>query len=261
MGKRTYSKKGKSALKRASAASKRARTGGYLGATRAGVVQAGPQDSPNKQYHDTPLTLAAVPLFSGAACVMPSCVLIDATSGSGGRRGHHIRLLNVNFHGRLAIGGSFSPAADTGTTCSTRVRVIMVWDSQCSGAAPAPLSAILGSPAIPASVDAFRNYDNPGRFTVLHDKVYTMNSQGTCLIGATGSAAVPHWIGQDRNFRINKKVSLAVDYTADTTANTTTISKGNVMLYAFKDSAIDGKDIFIAGACRVKYAGSGYPYN
>lgn len=127
--------------------------------------------------------LATVNLGS-AAVATPLC-LFAPTVGSGlnQRIGRKVKVLKLKVHGFVTAAPQ---AAQTTTDAAARLRVILVQDKQTNAAQMTGANLINDSAGgAAATINAFQNPNNFGRFKVLKDKFITMQDPNLCQNGVT----------------------------------------------------------------------------
>jgi len=134
---------------------------------------------------------------------------IDAGVDDNDRLGNRIHILKVQFKGHIAL-----PTTTTVADMNDIIRFILVKDKQANGANPGGgIQAILED----ISVDSFYNEDQipngkAGRFQVLVDKTYTINSNP----GFNGTNPVSGSVR--RPFFIQKNLNIPIQFSSGTTS-------------------------------------------
>lgn len=124
-----------------------ARTGGAYGRFQPSGVES--------KYADISLNLATLP--SGVSWGFTSVNQIPVSDGPSGRIGRSVTLTSIQLMYNLDLHHT--------ETNVVYMRLMVVLDKQCNGAAPAYVDLMNANSAL-----AYRNLDNADRFVVLHDK-------------------------------------------------------------------------------------------
>lgn len=98
------------------------------------------------------------------------------------------------------------------------IRVMIVYDTQSNGAAPAAGDILAAAVAV-----GCKNMNNRKRFKIIYDQTRPLND----INGGSGPAS--------QVFVINKKLNLPVDYGLGTTSAITSITKGGLFLVTFSE--------------------------
>jgi hypothetical protein len=190
-------------------------TVGRLGTNPAWGVRGNPDE---KKYLDG--TLSATNVNSTGTSLVPSFNIIGVGSGPSKRNGRKITAKGLYIKGGIKI-----PAHTSNAETHQRVRLILYLDSNHNGSATAPaFTTIFKEDAI----DSFLNLEETPRFTILHDKVYTLNQICGAYDGANSD------FGEyGINFKININMSGWIQYNGtDVNGLITEITKNNIGLYA-----------------------------
>jgi len=127
--------------------------------------------------------LALTQIGTGGTVFQDFCFLGQGT-GEVGRIGTQISPTSLQF--RCSI------TASSAVLNATRVRMIVFWDRQPNGAAPtifdSGISGLLDQSTITNDIQTPYNYDMIKRFTVLYDKVITLNPQ---VLASGGTTVLP----------------------------------------------------------------------
>lgn len=189
-----------------------------------------------KSYLDLYLPRTVVPYnHSVAAALVPSLCLVPGGSGETARRGRHILVTNLNVHGVLRIDPDVT--ISDYSKAMARVRLIFFYDrahnGSATGVAPQKVLALAADGVI--HVSSFRNYDEASQFVLLSDKIYNLAPTA----GASEFPAAPgpkFAAGMPREFRINKKVSLPIDFDDDgASPGLSNIINGNIGCLVFQE--------------------------
>ncbi len=166
------------------------RVGGYYGRFNQNMRQ-------ESKFHDGSSTFQAV---SGGGVASNSMLLIDQGAGESQRIGRKIKVTSLSVRFTLLL-----PNTATTTDTSDVVRLIIVQDKQCNGAATAWLDVFEST-----GWDAYRNLANVGRFNILMDKRVT-------IMGSMSGNGTTSRMGQaSRTWNFHKKLNIKVEYDAAT---------------------------------------------
>lgn len=104
-----------------------------------------------------------------------------------------------------------------------RARLLIAIDKQCNG-------AVVGANEVLESndIDSFYEQSNSGRFTILLDEVYLLNTR------TLNNDAVPRFANNTRSFRFKKSLNLPVEFTGATGA-ITEIQSNNIFMQHIGD--------------------------
>lgn len=153
-----------------------------------------------KKFLDTVVTDIVVP----ATMVLGTDFLtVVAGVGESQRIGRMIVVKNIRVRGCLVL----SPKTSQEATNGDRLRVVMYLDKQANGAL-ATSSVLFQSDTI----DSFRNVENITRFKFLYDKTFVFNHPA----GAGDGSSANDWIGLVRNFKINLRCNIPIEYASTT---------------------------------------------
>lgn len=147
------------------------------------------------KYHDISDVEATVSA-SGLIVDSGSLVLIPQGTTPIQRIGRKAVIKSINLRGHVSLPGSSSASNTTDS-----LRIILYKDKQCNGAT-ATATDILAT----ADYQSFRNLNNSARFTVLLDKVVTLNTQ----LSGNGTAHQSGVAGRDYTFF--KKCNIPLEY-------------------------------------------------
>jgi len=188
-----------------------------------------------KKYFDTAFVAANIP-STGAFTI--SWNLIPQGTSKNQRIGNKCTLVNINFHGTLALNnGAASPAS------GAKVRWIVFIDKQANGALPANISDLIQTmPGATTDINSFRNMDNVDRFIILKDKTY--------IINPSTATTVPDNAVTIRELKMNKKCSVPLEFSS-TTGAITEIRSNNVTCLFICDPT---NAMNFSGTTRVKFS-------
>lgn len=184
-----------------------------------------------KKFHDETratevITTAAV---GGSVDSILGTVGIPQGTDAKSRIGIRAFLWSASIHGDI----KFIPGSDP--NASDEVRIMVVLDKQSNGAS-ASIQNVLDLSAT-ADVNAFRLEQNRARYTVLMDRIYTMNPM------AMGSTTAPAVEGATvlRRFSFNKRWvnGLKVVYKEGSTGTDSQIVDNNLWIMAFAKNGVN----------------------
>lgn len=159
-----------------------------------------PQGSELK-FHDIDWDQAVANLQAGVISNTSSLVLIGQGVTESTRIGRKAVIKSIGWRGAL----NMAAFAGTALRDPETVRLMIIQDKQCNGAAPA-VSTSAGVLAT-ANYQSFNNLANKGRFNVLFDKVFAMNARAGAGDGAADDTA-----SFDVNFTFFKKCNIPIEY-------------------------------------------------
>ncbi len=151
----------------------------------------------------------------------------------------------TNIHVRFSFEKSDILAADLSAAKNSHdtVRVIIWWDKQCNGTAPAA-SDILDTDLY----NSFRNMANIQRFTILYDSLFSFNAGS---IGAgNGTANDSQNIHRDLIKKVNLKCFIPIEFDS-TTGAITEIRSNNIGIYTWAKFA--ARSNLKASTCRIRF--------
>lgn len=147
------------------------------------------------------------------------------------RDGRQVTIKSVQLHGRLG--------PETAAQAACKARVMLVWDNAASGVI-ATIAQILSG----GTSNAFPLVDNANRFTILHDKTYTLGGQDT-------TTATIAWVQTPVTFDVEvyKRLSTVTQYNG-TGATIAAVQNGALLLVTIGDAAAGGNFVL---ASRVRF--------
>ncbi len=164
------------------------------------------------KFHDIDWDEAVADFTAGVISNTSSLVLIGQSVTESTRIGRKAVIKSIGWRGQLKL------AADAGasTTGPQTVRLILVQDKQCNGAAPAVsgTNGLLQS----ANFQSFNDLTNKGRFAVLSDQVFTLNA-----LAAAGDGTANDTAAVSENFTFFKSCDIPIEYSG--TANPSIIDE------------------------------------
>ncbi len=153
------------------------------------------------KFHDIDWDEAAADFSAGVISNTSSLVLIGQGVTESTRIGRKAVIKSIGWRGQLNL------IAFAGTTIQapTTVRLLLVQDKQCNGAAPdvSGTNGLLQS----ANFQSFNDLTNKGRFKVLSDQTIAMNAQAGAGDGTTNDSGAVH-----ENFTVFKKCNIPIEY-------------------------------------------------
>lgn len=206
IGGRTYKKGGFTSYRRTGGAfAGGARRGRFAGRYRKSGFYGrypgagGPVTGGELKFHDIDWDQAAADWTAGKISNTSSLILIGQGVTESTRIGRKAVIRSIGWRGQLEL------IAQSTVGLPNSVRVMLIQDKQCNGAAPlvATTAGVLAS----ANYQSFNNLANKGRFKVLMDKTYAMNVIGSAGDGTSNDAAAV-----ERNFTFFKKCNIPIEY-------------------------------------------------
>ncbi len=161
----------------------------------------GPARGGELKFHDIDWDEAVADMSNGVISNTSSLVLIGQGITEKTRIGRKCTIKSIGWRGELQL----AKLAGTELQDGASVRLMICLDTQCNGAAPSPA----GTNGVLAANDfqAFNNLTNKGRFTVLCDKVFSMNAQAGAGNGTADDCPMSR-----RSFSFFKKVNIVMEY-------------------------------------------------
>ncbi len=153
------------------------------------------------KFHDIDWDEAVADMSAGVISNVSSLVLIGQGITESTRIGRKAVIHSIGWRGKLNL----EAVAGTVTGAPQTIRLMLVQDTQCNGAAPAVStdSGVLET----ASYQSFNNLSNKGRFKTLFDKTIAMNPMAGAGNGTANDTAPV-----DRNFTFFKKCRIPIEY-------------------------------------------------
>ncbi len=164
------------------------------------------------KFHDIDWDEAAADFSAGVISNTSSLVLIGQGVTESTRVGRKAVIKSIGWRGELTLVASAAATLAAGQT----VRLMVVQDKQCNGAAP----AVSGANGVLTTADfqSFNELVNKGRFLVLQDKVIALNPVNGAGDGATNDTSLVK-----RNFTFFKTCNVPIEYSG--TANPSVIGE------------------------------------
>lgn len=192
----------------ASAGAGYVRTGGYYG--RYAPVT---QGAVEMKFFDT--TKANTTVAAAGTVLSPSLNLIPQGTTESNRIGRKCVVRGVHMYATITLP---APTVGTASSYADWVRLVIVKDKQCNGAA-----AVVTDIFENGDLNSFHNLANSGRFKTLHDELYKIESK-------SGTNAVASQDFHQCEFHKNMKLPLEFD---NTTGAITEIKSNNILVLAF----------------------------
>ncbi len=201
------------------------RTGGFYGrySGRAGELK----------FHDVDLDDASV--AANGTVLATSINLIPQGVTEITRVGRKCTIKSINWRG--AWSKLVSTAEGDG---GELVRLILYQDKQCNGATIAVTDLMESD-----DFRSFRNLSNSGRFNVLMDKVYTLNTHA-----AGGNGTAVELVAAKTQFQFYKKCNIPLEFSA-TTGAITEIRSNNISAIAL---SIKGDVVSMVSKIRLRFS-------
>ncbi len=174
----------------------RFRKAGYYGRYNNGNAGGGGME---QKFHD----LDVVATTATAGTIVPSLNLIAQGTGESQRLGRRAIISSINIRYRAVLQATTSLASGNAS-----VRIMVIKDSQCNGAAATALNVLET-----ANYQSFNNLANKGRFTTLYDKSFTLNTLAAAGDGTTNDTAAT-----GRTFSFFKKCRIPILFNSTTGA-------------------------------------------
>ncbi len=157
---------------------------------------------PEKKYLDTAISSVE---GIGALAFLTDFLVVPTGVTKSSRTGRFITVTNIHVRG--FIGLESQVAADDGLG-NENIRIILVHDRQCNGALPVATDLLSGA----AALQDYRNVENVGRFSFIHDDFYDLMHHAAGV--GTDDAGVDSFrsVSCLRAFSINIKCSIRIIY-------------------------------------------------
>lgn len=170
--------------------------------------------------------------------------VIAQGNGENERIGRKLVIRHISIKGQLHLSG----ATDLIASAHNRLRLLVVLDKQCNGAA-ATLADIIKSTGDVPSVDAHRDLANMSRFQVLHDKTVVFNVQAVAQTAA-GIYVTPQIV---KTWEYSKSCNVPIEYDSVTTDGVIgTIRSNNLLVFAVAQN--DAQACAVGYVCRVRFS-------
>ncbi len=167
-----------------------------------------------KKYHDVALSHAAASAQGtiGADAGPQAGTILAIAQGTAEQQriGRKITITNINIRGNFTLPPGATFSSDMG-------RLIIYLDKQCNGATAA-VTDIIKTNTVNECYRDFLNLSNSGRFVILQDLYFTMNS-------SCNDATINQFGEINKTHKYNKRCSIPIEYSS--TAGAITEIKSN----------------------------------
>ncbi len=153
------------------------------------------------KFHDIDWDEAVADLSAGVISNTSSVVLIGQGITESTRIGRKAIIKSIGWRGQLQL----AVQSDANPQSAMTIRLMLILDSQCNGAAPSVSGT--GGVLVAANFQAFNNLVNKGRYKVLYDKNFQMNP----MAGA-GNGTANDWSSQNKSFTFWKQCNIPIEY-------------------------------------------------
>ncbi len=177
------------------------------------------------KFHDIDVDDAVI---ATGFSVQTALLTIPEGNGEEERIGRSITIKKINWRFRVTL-----PTTAVADETADTARVVLVWDKQANGAAPASTDVFETN-----DFQSFNNLSNNRRFRILMDKTYSIRSQGGSGRGATDTLSYAENVIDDTCFK-NVNIPIEYDNTA-TTGAITTIRSNNITVLLSSASGLVG---------------------
>ncbi len=163
-------------------------------------------DGAELKFHDIDVDQAGADLSAGVILNTSSISLIGQGVTESTRVGRKCVVKAIGWRGNIQL----ETTAGAGVREGAEVRLMVVQDKQCNGAAPSVTGT--GGVLESANIHSFNNLNNKGRFRVLSDQTYQCNVE--CAAGNGTTNDTPSWFFP---FSFFKSVNIPLEFsgTAD----------------------------------------------
>ncbi len=171
---------------------------GYYGRFNKPSVMTGGQEL---KFHDIDMDLAPADYSLGIIGNTDSVVKIGQGLTESTRIGRKCVIRSIGWRGDIILDGQSVAGVGVGTT----PRLMLVQDTQCNGAAP----AVSGIGGVLESADwrSFNNLSNKGRYKVLWDRRFTLNTTA-----GAGNGTANDMSGMRQAFAFYKKCHIPLEF-------------------------------------------------
>ncbi len=177
----------------------------------------GPSHGGELKFHDIDWDQAAADTSNGVISNTSSLILIGQGVTESTRIGRKCTIRSIGWRAQLQLNGLLN---DTGIQFPKNIRLMIVQDTQCNGAAP----SVSGTNGVleTAHFQSFNNLANKGRFRVLYDKNQVINTLAVAGNGTANDSGVT-----SRHFTWFKKVNIPIEYSGNATPSVITEVRTN----------------------------------
>lgn len=162
------------------------------------------------------------------------------------RIGRCIYLRSLHIRGVVT---AIQDAIDAETTCGGLMRLVIVLDTQCNGAAAAAAdiwdAMDSAGPAAVLPVNQLRNLEKSSRFRVVYDRMMNLNQYiaGQSTNTMSGEKQVP--------FKLNKKLNLKLEFDSST-GGIGDLTSNNLAMFAVREG---GYAVSLSCVSRIRFDG------
>lgn len=160
--------------------------------------------------------------------IQPSLNLITGGTSENNRIGRKCTISSIHMKGTLTLPPTLLPA-ETTDVC----RIVLYLDKQCNGAAATFDDIFDSNITVQDEVFKYRNLANSGRFQILYDKTYSLESLSAAYNGTTTSFG-----GATKGFKINKVVNTPIEISNSGTPTITDIRTNNYGLLGISKNGL-----------------------
>jgi len=171
-------------------------------------------------------------------------LVIASGAGESQRVGRKVTIRKMMVRGEATL-NEYDGATAADASAANRVRIIFYLDKQCNGAA-ATAGDILGPGTV--NVNSFNELVNKGRFTILKDKIITLNPMA---LAKDGTNYVRPRV--NKSFFFAKKCNIPIEYDTGGTGAITEIRSNNIGCLLVADSAVAGFPCTVTALVRFRY--------
>ncbi len=182
----------------------------YSGRYRGGVYNPGTE----LKFHDIAVNDAVI--AAGGTIVVSSCNLIAQGDGESQRIGRKVTIKSINWRYSIQIETATSNVGDD------IIRLVLYQDKQANGATSAVLGVYEDN-----DYQTFRNLTNKGRFRILMDRTYALNT-----VAGSGNGTNSRQFSAGIQGTFFKKCNIPVEFSAGAGA-LTEITSNNIGVIAF----------------------------
>lgn len=172
------------------------------------------------KFHDLDLTDVVV---AAGGEVFANILTIPEGNGEEQRVGRKIVIRSIGWRYNVSL-----PEQVDATQTTDIVRIMLVLDKQCNGAAPAVADVLRTGAGL--TFQSFNNLSNGMRFTVLHDRVIPINTNAGSGRGGTDTLAFGR---KNFNFAFYKKCNIRVEYDNSAATGVITSIRSNNLFVLF----------------------------
>ncbi len=153
------------------------------------------------KFHDIDMDLAAADYSLGIIGNTDSVVKIGQGLTESTRIGRKCVIRAIGWRGLIQL----DALTGSGATGGSVLRLMLVQDTQCNGAAPTPSG--IGGVLETADWRSFNNLSNKGRYKILYDHFFDMN-----IMGAAGDGTTNDYVNHRTSFSFFKKCAIPLEF-------------------------------------------------